>query len=317
MDLHRELVGLNRDAYLPDLAISVNNLAMRLGEAGRRAEGLTAAQEAVDLHRELVSSTATPTCPDLARSVTNLGVRLAEAGRRRPAHPSRRRELGRRGAGRLGASRRAERPAARPSRAADGPPGGVDVELVSAGAEATLGAAVAVAGMPTGFLAVWSEEDRDGPFISDRRLVARTVSPDGALGPVARIAALENGSSEDLDVAVDAAGMGVAVWAGLDRGDEIPCVLQASTRAREPSAPPSTSIRRAVRSRHCCRYSRTVSDRMAERAGARARVLTLCGESHPQPGEACDDGNRRDGDCCAAACRLEPMPGTCWRLAGS
>ena len=35
--------------------MSVNNLAIRLAEAGRRAEGLTAAQEAVDLYRELAA----------------------------------------------------------------------------------------------------------------------------------------------------------------------------------------------------------------------------------------------------------------------
>ena len=45
----------NRDAYLPDLAMSVNNLANRLAESGRRAEGLTAAQEATQLYRELVA----------------------------------------------------------------------------------------------------------------------------------------------------------------------------------------------------------------------------------------------------------------------
>jgi hypothetical protein len=37
------LVALNRDAYLPDLAMSVNNLANGLAEVGRRAEALTAA----------------------------------------------------------------------------------------------------------------------------------------------------------------------------------------------------------------------------------------------------------------------------------
>jgi hypothetical protein len=51
--LRRELVALNRDAYLPDLAASVYNLAADLGDAGRRAKGLTAAQEAVGLYREL------------------------------------------------------------------------------------------------------------------------------------------------------------------------------------------------------------------------------------------------------------------------
>jgi hypothetical protein len=35
--------------------MSVNNLAVDLAEAGRRPEGLTAAQEAVDLCRELVA----------------------------------------------------------------------------------------------------------------------------------------------------------------------------------------------------------------------------------------------------------------------
>ena len=51
--LNRELVQGNRAAYLPNLAMSVNNLAIRLAEAGRRAEGLAAAQEAADLRREL------------------------------------------------------------------------------------------------------------------------------------------------------------------------------------------------------------------------------------------------------------------------
>lgn len=43
--LRRELVALNRDAYLPVLASSVNNLAVRLAEAGRHAEALATAQE--------------------------------------------------------------------------------------------------------------------------------------------------------------------------------------------------------------------------------------------------------------------------------
>ena len=43
----REAASSDPDAYLPDLAGSVNNLANRLAEVGRRAEGLAAAQEAV------------------------------------------------------------------------------------------------------------------------------------------------------------------------------------------------------------------------------------------------------------------------------
>lgn len=56
VDLYEELADLNRDAYLPDLAGSVNNLASRLAEAGRRADGLAAAQEAVQVYSELAES---------------------------------------------------------------------------------------------------------------------------------------------------------------------------------------------------------------------------------------------------------------------
>lgn len=51
----RAAATTNRDAYLPDLAMSVNNLAVRLGEVGRRAEGLAAAQEAATLYGELAA----------------------------------------------------------------------------------------------------------------------------------------------------------------------------------------------------------------------------------------------------------------------
>jgi hypothetical protein len=62
--------------------MSVNNLAVDLGEAGRRAEGLAAAQEAVDLYRELAELDRDAYLPDLAMSVNNLAGRLGEAGRR-------------------------------------------------------------------------------------------------------------------------------------------------------------------------------------------------------------------------------------------
>ena len=82
VEQHRTAVASDRDAYLPDLAGSVNNLALRLGEAGRRADGLTAAQEAVTLYRELAALNRDAYLPDLAMSVNNLAIDLAEAGRR-------------------------------------------------------------------------------------------------------------------------------------------------------------------------------------------------------------------------------------------
>ena len=57
-----------------------NNLAVDLGEAGRRAEGLAAAQEAVDLRRELVGLNRDAYLPDLAVSVNNLAVRPGRGG---------------------------------------------------------------------------------------------------------------------------------------------------------------------------------------------------------------------------------------------
>jgi tetratricopeptide (TPR) repeat protein len=78
----RDATIANRDAYLPDLAASVNNLAIRLAEMGRRAEALTSAQEAADLYRELVALNRDAYLPVLAMSVNNLAIDLAEAGRR-------------------------------------------------------------------------------------------------------------------------------------------------------------------------------------------------------------------------------------------
>jgi hypothetical protein len=54
VQLRRELVELNRDTHLPDLARPLGNLAVRLAETGHRIEALVAAQEAVDLRRKLV-----------------------------------------------------------------------------------------------------------------------------------------------------------------------------------------------------------------------------------------------------------------------
>ena len=81
VDLHRELTALNRDAYLPDLATSVNNHAIRLAEAGRRAEALLTPQEAVDLRRELAAGNRDAYLPDLATSLFNHAYRLEEVGR--------------------------------------------------------------------------------------------------------------------------------------------------------------------------------------------------------------------------------------------
>ncbi|HEY0695212.1 MAG TPA: tetratricopeptide repeat protein [Kribbella sp.] len=77
VDLRRELVQLNREDHLPGLASAVNNLAIDLAGAGRRAEALSAAQEAVELYRKLTERNREVYRP-LAERANNLLFSLDE-----------------------------------------------------------------------------------------------------------------------------------------------------------------------------------------------------------------------------------------------
>ncbi|MFI9720772.1 tetratricopeptide repeat protein [Streptomyces sp. NPDC052396] len=79
---YRVLAEANPEAYLPDLAMSLNNLSVRLGEVGRREEGLAAIREAADHYRALAEANPEAYLPDLAMSLNNLSVDLGEVGRR-------------------------------------------------------------------------------------------------------------------------------------------------------------------------------------------------------------------------------------------
>ncbi|MFF0537111.1 tetratricopeptide repeat protein [Streptomyces coelicoflavus] len=69
------------EAHLPDLALALNNLSVRLGAAGRRGESLTVAQESVDSYRALAKANRALYLPDLATSLNNLSAGLGEIGR--------------------------------------------------------------------------------------------------------------------------------------------------------------------------------------------------------------------------------------------
>jgi Trypsin-like peptidase domain/Tetratricopeptide repeat len=77
----RQAVESDSDRFLPDLAMSLNNLSVRLGEAGRSGEALDAIQEAVKHYRALADALPERFLPDLAMSLNNLSVDLGEAGR--------------------------------------------------------------------------------------------------------------------------------------------------------------------------------------------------------------------------------------------
>ncbi|MFB7114505.1 tetratricopeptide repeat protein [Streptomyces sp. NPDC056291] len=68
-------------AHEPDLAGSLSNLSMALWEAGRLAEALTIAEEAVEIYRRLAADNPAAHEPDLADSLSNLGPILSRAGR--------------------------------------------------------------------------------------------------------------------------------------------------------------------------------------------------------------------------------------------
>ncbi|WP_182902267.1 tetratricopeptide repeat protein [Microbispora sp. H10830] len=85
--LWRRLAALDRDAHLPDLALSLHNHANRLAEVGRRAEAVPVSVEAVRLHGELAELDRDAHLPGLADSLHNHAALLAEVGRRAEAVP--------------------------------------------------------------------------------------------------------------------------------------------------------------------------------------------------------------------------------------
>ena len=60
--------------------MSLNNLAVRLADLGRREDALAAIEEAVTIRRQLAAARPDAFRPDLATSLNNLSLRLADAG---------------------------------------------------------------------------------------------------------------------------------------------------------------------------------------------------------------------------------------------
>ena len=72
-------------AYLPDLAMSLNNLGALLSEVGDRQAALGPAREAAEIYRRLAEAEPGAYLPDLAMSLNNLGIGLSEVGDRQAA----------------------------------------------------------------------------------------------------------------------------------------------------------------------------------------------------------------------------------------
>lgn len=76
--LLREAAESKRDTYLPDLALSVNNLAIRLGEVGWREQALALAREAAAHYHELARNARKPTSPTATKPGETSPTELVE-----------------------------------------------------------------------------------------------------------------------------------------------------------------------------------------------------------------------------------------------
>jgi tetratricopeptide (TPR) repeat protein len=79
--IRRRQVETSPDAFLPDLALSLNNRTAILGTLKRWDEALAAAEEAVSIRRDLARDNPDTVLPDLAQSLNNLSRCLNEMGR--------------------------------------------------------------------------------------------------------------------------------------------------------------------------------------------------------------------------------------------
>jgi hypothetical protein len=69
---------IHPDAFLPDLATSLDNLGVDLSNLGRGEEALAACQEAADIRRHLAESRPDAFLPNLAMSLNNLVPRHSD-----------------------------------------------------------------------------------------------------------------------------------------------------------------------------------------------------------------------------------------------
>ena len=85
VDHYRRLAEVAPDAFLPDLARSLNNLANQLSDVGQRRAALASIEEAVAIRRELAQVAPDAFVPDLALALNNLSNQLSDVGQREAA----------------------------------------------------------------------------------------------------------------------------------------------------------------------------------------------------------------------------------------
>jgi hypothetical protein len=84
--LYRRFALIHPDAFLPDLATSLDNLGVGLSNLGRGEEALAACQEAADIRRHLAESRPDAFLPNLAMSLNNLVHRFRNSNHIKPPY---------------------------------------------------------------------------------------------------------------------------------------------------------------------------------------------------------------------------------------
>ncbi|HSV66518.1 MAG TPA: tetratricopeptide repeat protein [Mycobacteriales bacterium] len=85
MEIRQGLAEGNPQAFAPDLAASLNNLAVRQSEVGDRAGALASITRAVEIYQGLAEGNPQAFAPNLAGSLNNLANRQSEVGDRAAA----------------------------------------------------------------------------------------------------------------------------------------------------------------------------------------------------------------------------------------
>jgi len=77
----QSLAREHRTLFLPGMAMTLNNLAIRFADQGRSLEAIEAAQQATDSYRELAEADPDQHRPNLAAAINNLAKMLSDGGR--------------------------------------------------------------------------------------------------------------------------------------------------------------------------------------------------------------------------------------------
>jgi tetratricopeptide (TPR) repeat protein len=81
------LAKQNPDVYLPDVAMTLHNLAILLNLQSRMDEASRAAEEALKIRRDLVRQNPDTYLPDLAATLTTVGSLNVQRNRQAEARP--------------------------------------------------------------------------------------------------------------------------------------------------------------------------------------------------------------------------------------